>query len=797
MSVCFDKESFHRALTETLFTVFSVTPEKATCEQYYRALAILLRDTLRNARVEYMSQSYTQPKKQVYYLSMEFLMGRSLKNTLYNLNLIDIAREVLSSLGVSLEKLYDLEPDAGLGNGGLGRLAACFLDGLATASIPAMGYSLLYECGIFRQKIVDGKQKEYPDFWLPGGECWLLPRPELAKEVKFKGNIRERWDGKFHHAEHENASAVVAQPFDLMVAGKDGVGISVLRLWKATAPTGMDMSLFNCGEYARAMEKKSLTEVITQVLYPADDHYKGKLLRLSQQYFLVSASVQDIVQRQLERFGTVDSLPELAAVHINDTHPTLVIPELMRVLLDECGYSWEKAWDLVCRTVAYTNHTVMKEALECWSEDLLSGLLPRIYQIICEINRRFHSKMLGAIGDVEKVNRMAVIQNGQIHMANLCVAAAHAVNGVAKIHSNILKERVFHDAYTVMPEKFHNVTNGIAHRRWLCQANPALSAWITDRIGNEFVYDATALSRLIPLTNDAAACREFLDIKQQNKERLTRYIAKANGMTIDPQSVFDVQVKRLHEYKRQHLSALHILHRYLTIKDNPSMDVVPRTYIFGAKAAPGYVLAKEIIRLICALSAMIEKDPSVRDKLRVVYLEDYRVTLAELLMPAADISEQISLAGTEASGTGNMKLMMNGAVTLGTLDGANVEICEQVGAENMFLFGMREDEVSKRRQEYNPMEVLQTDKRLCRVFERLEQGIDGARFDQVIQSLKTQDPYMVLADFDTYLDAQQRSADTYFDRERWGQMALLNTAKSGVFSADRAIREYAETIWHC
>ena len=797
MSVCFDKEGFHRALTETLLTGFSVTPEKATHEQYYRALAILLRDALRNARVKYMSQAYTQPKKQVYYLSMEFLMGRSLKNTLYNLNLIDIAREVLSSFGVSLEKLYDLESDAGLGNGGLGRLAACFLDGLATAGIPAMGYSLLYECGIFRQKIVDGKQKEFPDFWLPGGECWLLPRPELAKEVKFYGNIREQWEGKFHHTEHENASAVVAQPFDLMVAGKDGVGISVLRLWKATAPTGMDMSLFNCGEYARAMEKKSLTEVITQVLYPADNHYKGKLLRLSQQYFLVSASVQDIVQRQLERFGKVDSLPELAAIHINDTHPTLVIPELMRVLLDECGYSWEKAWDLVCRTVAYTNHTVMKEALECWSEELLSGLLPRIYQIICEINRRFHSEMLGAIGDVEKVNRMAVIQNGQIHMANLCVAAAHAVNGVAKIHSNILKERVFHDAYTVMPEKFHNVTNGIAHRRWLCQANPALSAWITNRIGNEFVYDATALSRLLPLTNDAAACREFLDIKQQNKKRLTRYIAKANGMTIDPQSVFDVQVKRLHEYKRQHLSALHILHRYLTIKDNPSMDVVPRTYIFGAKAAPGYVLAKEIIQLICALSAMIEKDPSVRDKLRVVYLEDYRVTLAELLMPAADISEQISLAGTEASGTGNMKLMMNGAVTLGTLDGANVEICEQVGAENMFLFGMREDEVSKRRQGYNPMEVLQTDERLCRVFERLEQGIDGVKFDQVIQSLKTQDPYMVLADFDTYLDAQQRSTDTYRDRERWGQMALLNTAKSGVFSADRAIREYAETIWHC
>lgn len=796
--VFFDKETFRQALAEKLMTAFSVTPKNATNEHYYQALALVLRDTMRALRVKYISETHKQQAKQVYYLCMEFLMGRSLKNTLYNLNLTEIAREVLAEESVNLESLYELEPDAGLGNGGLGRLAACFLDGLATASVPAIGYSLLYECGIFRQKLVDGWQTELPDFWLPGGECWLLPRPELAKEVKFDGVIREQWDGNFHHVKHEKATVVVAQPYDLMVAGKDGTGISTLRLWKATAPDGMDMSLFNQGEYMRAMEQKAMAEVITQVLYPADDHREGKSLRLSQQYFLASASVQDIVQRHLEQFGTLDNLPDMAAIHINDTHPTLAIPELMRLLMDECGYGWEAAWDIVCRTVAYTNHTVMKEALECWPEDLFRDRLPRIYQIVQEINRRFSADMMAATnGDTEKVSRMAIISYGVIRMANLCVAASHAINGVAKIHSEILKETVFHDAFTVMPQKFTNVTNGIAHRRWLCQSNPQLTAWIEGHIGNGFVNDASLLSQLKPLADDAAARKEFLAIKEHNKERLARYIAKENGIQVDPQSLFDVQVKRLHEYKRQHLNALHIIYRYLWLKENPSSDVVPRTYIFGAKSAPGYFLAKDIIRFICKLSQEIENDPAVRDKLRVIYLEDYRVTLAELLMPAADISEQISLAGTEASGTGNMKLMMNGAVTLGTLDGANVEICEQVGAENMFLFGMNEKEVTAHRKKgYQPREVLKADERLREVFSFIEKGFGGCRYESVVQSLIDKDPYMVLADFGAYCEAQQLSADTYRDREVWGRMALMNTACSGLFSSDRSIREYAENIWH-
>lgn len=790
------KETFRKELTAKLMTAFSVTPEQATNEHFYQALALVLRDRMRASRVKYISKAHKAQAKQVYYLCMEFLMGRSLKNTLFNLNLTEEVEGILGEYGVKLESLYKLEPDAGLGNGGLGRLAACFLDGLATASIPAIGYSLLYECGIFRQKLVDGWQTELPDFWLPGGECWLLPRPELAKEVRFDGYIRESWDGDYHHAEHENATVVIAQPYDMMVAGKDGKAISTLRLWKATAP-GMDMSLFNQGEYMRAMEQKAMAEVITQVLYPADNHREGKSLRLSQQYFLASASVQDIVQRHLEQFGTLDNLPDMAAIHINDTHPTLAIPELMRIMLDECGYTWERAWDIVTRTVAYTNHTVMKEALECWPEDLFRQRLPRIYQIVCEINNRFGAAMMQATGgDVEKVSRMAIISYGVIKMANLCVAASHAVNGVAKIHSEILKETVFHDAYTVMPDKFTNVTNGIAHRRWLCQANPKLTQFITEQIGDKFVLDAAELAKLAPHADDAAARKAFMDIKRDNKARLADYIRRHNGVTVDPDSLFDVQVKRLHEYKRQHLNALHILHTYLELKENPNLDIQPRTYIFGAKSAPGYFLAKEIIRFICKLSEEIEKDPVIREKLKVVYLEDYRVTLAELLMPAADISEQISLAGTEASGTGNMKLMMNGAVTLGTMDGANVEICEQVGAENMFIFGMNEQQVKELQwRGYHPQEYLAGDARIQRAVAYMHKGFGGYTYGDVARSLTDSDPYMVLADFDAYVKAQAQSGAVYRDKDAWGRMALLNTACSGKFSSDRSIRDYSENIW--
>ena len=787
-----------KEIANKLLSSFSVLPENATNEHFYNALVLVLRDRMRARRVEYIGKTREQQSKQVYYLCMEFLMGRSLKNTLYNLNLIEEARQALLAFDVKLDALYELEPDAGLGNGGLGRLAACFLDALATASIPAIGYSLLYEYGIFRQKLVDGWQTELPDFWLPGGESWLLPRPELSKTVRFNGHVREWWDSDYHHVEHEDATVVIAQAYDLMVAGKDGKGISTLRLWRSTAP-GMDMSLFNQGEYMRAMEQKAMAEVITQVLYPADNHREGKSLRLSQQYFLVSASIQDIVQRHLEQYGTMDNFPDMAAIHINDTHPTLAIPELMRILLDECGYGWEPAWDIVCRTVAYTNHTVMAEALECWPEDLFKERLPRIYQIVQEINRRFSEQMMAAKGgDHETVGRMAIISYGLIKMANLCVAASHRVNGVSRLHSEIVKTEVFPDAYSVMPEKFTNVTNGIAHRRWLCQANPALATFIADKIGDGFVLDAAQLAKLKPFADDSAARMDFLAVKQQNKERFAEYVRQTTGIVIDPQSLFDVQVKRLHEYKRQHLNALHILDTYLDLKENPNQDFVPRTYLFGAKSAPGYFLAKEIIRFICLLAKEIDNDPAMRDKLKVVYLEDYRVTLAELLMPSADISEQISLAGTEASGTGNMKLMMNGAVTLGTLDGANVEIRDAVGEENMFLFGMTADEVAARKQAgYHPQALYTENPRLHRAIDYMYHGFGGRTYGEIAGSLTSKDPYMVLADFEDYRRAQRESAERYRNREEWARMALLNTACSGDFSADRAIRDYSDRIWHC
>ena len=783
-------------LTAKLLHNFSVQPEDATDEHFYNALVLVLRDMMRECRISYVHETHEQNAKQVYYLCMEFLMGRSLKNTLFNCNLTDTARKVLKKHGVKLDALYELEPDAGLGNGGLGRLAACFLDGLASQGYPAIGYSLLYEYGIFRQKLVDGWQTEMPDFWLPGGSSsWLLPRPELNKKVLFGGQLEECWDGDYHHVMQKNATEVIAQAYDLMVAGKDGKGVSTLRLWKSTAP-GMDMSLFNQGDYMRAMEQKAMAEVITQVLYPADNHREGKSLRLSQQYFLVSASVQDIVQRHLETYGTMDNLPEMAAIHINDTHPTLAIPELMRILLDECGYTWDDAFGIVSRTVAYTNHTVMAEALECWPEDLFARRLPRIYQIVCEINKRYCAEMMRITNDMEKVSRMAIVGYGLVKMANLCVAVSHAVNGVSKLHSEILKDTVFHDAYTVTPYKFKNVTNGIAHRRWLCQANPALSKFISERIGDGFVLDAGELEKLRPYVDDPASLEEFMAVKRQNKAAFADYLKKTAGVTVDPDTLFDVQVKRLHEYKRQHLNALHIVSRYLELKDNPNLDVQPRTYLFGAKSAPGYYLAKEIIRFICNLGKEIEADPVIREKLRVVYLEDYRVSLAERLMPSADISEQISLAGTEASGTGNMKLMMNGAVTLGTLDGANVEIYDAVGKENMFLFGMSTPEAVAMKQGYDPFAIYNRNETIHRAVDFMYQGFGGRTYTDVANSLIHSDPYMVLADFEDYCRAQRLSGEVYGDREKWAKMALTNTAASGVFASDRSIRDYAERIWH-
>ena len=700
MKVKLTAERASELIKEKLSTHFGLRPEDAGDEYIYKAVVLAVKDILVKNRNEFIEKAEQQNSKQVYYLCMEFLMGRSLKNSLFNLGITEPVRKALAGFNVKLDKIYEMEPDAGLGNGGLGRLAACYLDGLASQKIPAMGYSIRYEYGIFRQKLVDGWQTELPDFWLPGGEVWFVEHPEDAVEVRFDGHVRDWWDGSFHHVEHTDYSPVMAVPHDMMVAGADGKGVSLLRLWSAESP-GLDMKLFNEGDYMRAIEQESMAQVISKVLYPADNHPEGKSLRLRQQYFLVSASIQDIVKNHLKK-RSIDELPDFAAIHTNDTHPVLAIPELMRILLDECGYPWDKAWDIVTKTVAYTNHTVMSEALECWSVELFAARLPRIFQIVTEIDNRHRAYVWEQTHDADFVERTAVIHDGVVKMANLAVAACHKVNGVSKLHSEILKNDVFKDFYRLTPDKFTNVTNGIAHRRWLCQANPELSDYLKKLIGGEFITDASKLEKLLEYKDDSAVKADLMKIKRNNKIRLAEYIKKTGGGECDPDSIFDIQIKRMHEYKRQHMNALHILSEYLYIKENPAAPFVPKTYIFGAKSAPGYYLAKQIIQLICSIAKLVDGDPDMKGKLKVVYVEDYRVTLAELLVPAADISEQISLAGTEASGTGNMKLMLNGAVTLGTEDGANVEIHEAVGYDNIVIFGMTADEAKSLKNGYNP-----------------------------------------------------------------------------------------------
>lgn len=784
-----------KAIGDKLSRFFGVDPAAATNQQYYKAVAMIIRDMLSEMNSEFRKVAKGQDSKEIYYLCMEFLMGRSLKNNLYNLDLTDTFSDALKSFDVSLDQLYDEEPDAGLGNGGLGRLAACYLDGLATDGFRSMGYSIRYEAGIFKQKLVDGWQTELPDFWLPGGDIWLVPREERAVEVKFEGWVDESWDGDYHHVEQKDCNTVIAVPYDMYVSGK-GKGVSRLRLWASKKPE-LDMGLFNSGSYIKAMEQSAMAEAISKVLYPADNTQEGKSLRLRQQYFLVSASVQDIIQRHLTRYGTLDNLPDKVAIHINDTHPTMAIPELMRIMLDECGYGWDDAWNIVTKTVAYTNHTVMKEALECWSEDLYKRLLPRIYDITKEIDNRFRAYVWGATHDADKVERMAIISGGVVRMANLCVAGSHSVNGVSALHSEILKDTVFKDFYTITPDKFKNVTNGIAFRRWICQANPQLTAFITELIGDGFITKSDELLKLRDYKDDKQVLERLSAIKLANKERFARIIKKRNGIDIDPTSIFDVQVKRLHEYKRQQLNILNIIAQYQMLKANPNMDFEPRTYIFASKAAPGYFMAKKIIELIDALSKVVNNDPDIKDRIKVVFMEDYNVSLAESLMPAADISEQISLAGTEASGTGNMKLMLNGAVTLGTMDGANVEIYDAVGEDNIFIFGLTTPEVEQlKRDGYNPQQYLNNNSVLKSAVDFIDRGVNGKQFGEITSSLINVDPYMALADFADYQKAQQLSAEAYRHEKRFAKMSLMNISGAGVFSADRSIMDYANTIWN-
>lgn len=795
MKVKLTAERASELIKEKLSTHFGLRPEDAGDEYIYKAVVLAVKDILVKNRNEFIEKAEQQNSKQVYYLCMEFLMGRSLKNSLFNLEITEPVRKALAGFNVKLDKIYEMEPDAGLGNGGLGRLAACYLDGLASQKIPAMGYSIRYEYGIFRQKLVDGWQTELPDFWLPGGEVWFVEHPEDAVEVRFDGHVRDWWDGSFHHVEHTDYSPVMAVPHDMMVAGADGKGVSLLRLWSAESP-GLDMKLFNEGDYMRAIEQESMAQVISKVLYPADNHPEGKSLRLRQQYFLVSASIQDIVKNHLKKHS-IDELPDFAAIHTNDTHPVLAIPELMRILLDECGYPWDKAWDIVTKTVAYTNHTVMSEALECWSAELFAARLPRIFQIVTEIDNRHRAYVWEQTHDADFVERTAVIHDGVVKMANLAVAACHKVNGVSKLHSEILKNDVFKDFYRLTPDKFTNVTNGIAHRRWLCQANPELSDYLKKLIGGEFITDASKLEKLLEYKDDSAVKADLMKIKRNNKIRLAEYIKKTGGGECDPDSIFDIQIKRMHEYKRQHMNALHILSEYLYIKENPAAPFVPKTYIFGAKSAPGYYLAKQIIQLICSIAKLVDGDPDMKGKLKVVYVEDYRVTLAELLVPAADISEQISLAGTEASGTGNMKLMLNGAVTLGTEDGANVEIHEAVGDDNIVIFGMTADEAKSLKNGYNPRQYYYNNPKIKQAVDMLGQSFCGHDFGAVASALLDRDNYMALADFESYCRAHERVDEIYKNPDLFAGMSLVNIAKAGRFAADRAVEEYAKNIWNC
>ena len=800
------KEAVHNEdvmteLEDCMRRIFGCGLNEATEKQVYRALCLMIREKLTELNGDFNDAVAQKGQKEVYYMSMEFLVGTSLRNNLFNLGIEKEMREGLKQKGFDIDAIYALEPDAGLGNGGLGRLASCYMDAATGLGYPVTGYSIRYEFGIFRQKIVDGWQMEFPDNWLEMGDVWLRSREDDAVEVRFGGEVHEWMDnGKLKIAQ-TGYNSVTAVPHDLFISGYDSKAVNRLILWSAKLPQSFDMAAFSRGDYVRALEQNAMAETISKVLYPADDHIQGKRLRLKQQYLLVSASMQSILKKHLKRYHTFDNLPDKVAIHINDTHPALCVPELMRILVDDYDYGWDQAWDITCKTLSYTNHTVMSEALERWNVDLFREQLPRVYSICVEINRRLIEGLCSIYpGDWGKINYMAVIANNEIRMANLCLAACHKVNGVSKLHTDILRGGIFRDYCQVTPDRFLNVTNGIAYRRWLCQSNPLLTDYLTGLIGDGFLRDARNLEDLLRYHDDKRVLADLRAIKRRNKERLADLIAKRNGIKVDPDSLFDIQIKRLHEYKRQLLNILHVLYLYNEIKANPSAPFVPRTFVFAAKASAGYIRAKQTISLIVAVSNFINADPEVRDKLKVVFIEDYKVSLAEIIIPAADISEQISVAGKEASGTGNMKLMINGAVTIGTLDGANVEIHEQVGDDNIFLFGMKAHEVEALWQRgYNPLEFMTPE--LQSVITMLTSGILGQRFDDLAASLLTNrfgtaDPYMTVADFKDYARAQKLVSETYPDAQKFTNMSLVNIAKAGIFSSDRAVEEYAENIWY-
>ena len=792
------RDEMRSAIEDKLCARFSVTGKTATDEQLFQATAIVIRELM--SRILAVEDS-KEAEKEVHYMSMEFLMGRSLMKNAYNLGLSEAIIGALEDMGRNASDIFEEEPDAGLGNGGLGRLAACYMDSMATLGLKATGYSICYELGIFKQKFRDGKQTEVADNWRTAAESWLIPRYEDAVEVRFGGQVSPHWDEFGHyHAEHTGYTAVIAVPRDMLIAGYGGNEINTLRLWDAKSPNSLDMYLFSEGEYVKSMEQRTMAEVITKVLYPADDNIKGKMLRLKQQYFFVSATAQDVVRKHIEKWGDIRSFAKHHTMQINDTHTTLIIPELMRIFMDQYGLGWDEAWSIVKDCTAYTNHTVMSEALEKWPQDLVQQLVPRLWEIICEINRRWCDYLRESFNNENIVGRNLIIHNNQVHMANMCLAACYKVNGVSRLHGDILKNDLFKDVCSLRPQQFTYVTNGIDHRRWLAQINPGLDSLIAELLGSrDYLTKPEELIKLKDFADDSEVRARINAIKHENKERFARFAMRNDGIVLNTDAIMDVQVKRLHEYKRQLLCAMRIASLQMQLHDNPNMEFVPRTFVFGAKAAAGYKVAKRIIELLLSLANDINNDPVCKGKLQVYFVENYRVSAAEAIVPAAQVSEQISTAGKEASGTGCMKLMMNGAVTIGTLDGANVEMYERLGDENMFLFGLHTEEIENmRRNGYDPSAIVANDGELQRIFNRFNQGFsDGKSYSDLVSSLKYGgDQYMLIADYRSYADCQNRMYERIKNDDERARLAIMNTAQSGVFAADRAIAEYAEDIWH-